>query len=229
MNDVRGGDRVVGTGAARDSRPRVTSLAPDPRQPGAVRIDLAGTRFGSVPAELIKAEGLAVGVAPSGETLARLGAAADLEAAYRTVLDSLSRRAYARADLGRRLVRRGHPRGAVDAALDRAEANGFLDDEGFAVYFVQTRAKKGRGPARLRRDLVARGIDRALIDRVVAAEWPAFSDADPSAVPMALATKRAAALGELPKPVKRRRILAFLARRGFTGHEAVEVVAKAVP
>jgi len=36
--------------------------------------------------------------------------------------------------------------------------------------------------------------------------------------------KRAAQLGALPRPVKRRRLLAYLARRGFTGREAVDAV-----
>jgi len=206
---------------------RVTALVPDPRRPGTVRIEVDGARFGAVPAEFLAAERVAVGVAVSDELAVRLGAAADLEAAYRTVLDALQRRAQARGELGRRLVRRGHRREAVEAALDRAESLGLLDDEAFAVHYVQTRGARGRGPARLRRDLLARGVDRALVDRVLAAECPGGGDT--AAVPLELATKRAEQLGGLSRTVKRRRILAYLARRGFTGHEVTEVVAKAVP
>src|SRR5690606_31760644 len=97
----------------------------------------------------------------------------------------------------------------------------------YAVHYIQTRAARGCGPARLRRDLLARGVDRALIDQVLATEWPA--DADATAMAAALAARRAAVLGALPRPVKRRRLLAYLARRGFAGREAAEVVAKAVP
>ncbi len=47
-------------------------------------------------------------------------------------------------------------------------------------------------------------------------------------MPLALATKRAAQLGELPRPVKRRRVLAYLARRGFAGREITDLVARVV-
>jgi hypothetical protein len=47
-------------------------------------------------------------------------------------------------------------------------------------------------------------------------------------VPRALAAKRAAQLGALPRDVKRRRLLAYLARRGFTGTEALRAVEQAV-
>jgi regulatory protein len=156
------------------------------------------------------------------ERAAEVGRAADEEAAYRTVLRALHRRAHARADLARRLVRRGHAVPAVEAALARAERHGFLDDAAFAAHFVHTRSERGRGPARLVRDLLALGVARPVIDRAIAERWP--PDADRSAAPAALAARRAAQLGDLPRPVKRRRLLAYLARRGFTGSEAIEAV-----
>lgn len=169
-------------------------------------------------------EGVVVGQSVDHALAERLEAAADLEAAYRTVLRALERRPYARADLARRMLRRGHSGGAVEAALDRAEARGLLDDAAFARNFVETRAARGRGPARLVRDLLAMGVERALIDRAVAAQWP--EGAVGPALPAQLAAKRAAQLGDLARPVKRRRLLAYLARRGFTGREAVDAVAK---
>jgi regulatory protein len=114
----------------------------------------------------------------------------------------------------------------VDAAVERAQALGLLDDAEFARNYVQTRAARGRGPARLSRDLLAMGVERALIDRALAAEWPEGSDS--TGVPTALATKRATQLGHLPRPVKRRRVLAYLARRGFAGREITELVTRIV-
>jgi regulatory protein len=128
--------------------------------------------------------------------------------------------------LGRRLLRKGHPRAAVEAALERAAALGLLDDAAFARNFVQSRAARGRGPSRLIRDLLGMGVERSLIDRALAAEWP--EGADRSSLPLALATKRAAQLGALPRQVKRRRLLAYLARRGFSGREVTEMVERVV-
>jgi len=47
-------------------------------------------------------------------------------------------------------------------------------------------------------------------------------------VPLALASKRAAQLGNLPRAAKRRRLLAYLARRGFTGSEIGAIVKQVV-
>lgn len=206
-------------------RPQViTAVEPDPRRPGAVRVFVAGQLYCTAD------ETAVAGVAP-GQPLApplteALGRAADEEAAYRTVLRALHRRSHARADLARRMVRRGHASDAVEAALSRAERCGFLDDVAFAAHYVQTRSERGRGPARLTRDLLALGVPRAVIDRAVAERWP--PDADRGAVPAVLAAQRSAQLGDLPRPVKRRRLLAFLARRGFNGSEAIEAVRKAL-
>lgn len=204
----------------------LTAIDPDPRRPGAVRLEIDGIRFGAIPRELVGAEGLTVGRLVDAELQERLGAAADLEAAYRTVLRCLELRAYARNDLGRRLVRKGHPRQAVDAALERAAGLGLLDDAAYSRNYVQTRAARGRGPLRLTRDLLAMGVQRSLIDGALAAEWPEGSDR--SSMPLVLATKRAAQLGALPRQTKRRRVLAYLARRGFSGRDVTDIVEKVV-
>lgn len=206
--------------------PVITALEPDSRRPGTLRVEVDGVRFGAVPQELARAAGLAEGRTVDAELHERLTAAADAEAAFRTLLRALERRSFARADLARRLVRKGHPRPAVESALERATGLGLLDDAEFARNYVQTRALRGRGPSRLTRDLMAMGVERALIDRALAAEWPDGSAT--TDVPLALASKRAAQLGDLPRPVKRRRVLAYLARRGFAGREISDIVARVV-
>lgn len=206
--------------------PVLTALEPDPRRPGTLRVEVDGVRFGAVPAETARAIGLAVGRRVDADLQERLTAAADAEAAFGTLLRALERRSFAKADLGRRLLRKGHPRHAVDAALDRALSLGLLDDAAFASNYVQTRAARGRGPSRVARDLMAMGVERGHIGRALAAEWPEGSD--PTVVPQALASKRAAQLADLPRPVQRRRVLAYLARRGFAGRDISEMVAKVV-
>ena len=205
-----------------DTPSRITAIDQDPRRPGTVRLELDGTRFGVVPAELIVAEGLSPGQTIAPDVHERLSAAADVEAAFRTGLRMLELRSYARADLGRRLQRKGHPRAAVDVALQRLLTMGLLNDEAYARNYVQTRAARGRGPSRLVRDLLAMGVQRSVIDRAVAAEWPEGSDR--TSMPQALVSKRAAQLGTMPKQTKRRRLLAYLARRGFSGRDVSALV-----
>ena len=205
-----------------DTPSRITAIEQDPRRPRTVRLELNGTRFGVVPAELIAAEGLSPGQTIAPDVHERLSAAADVEAAFRTGLRVLELRSYARADLGRRLQRKGHPRAAVEVALERLVTLGLLNDEAYARNYVQTRAARGRGPSRLIRDLLAMGVQRSLIERALAAEWPEGSDR--TSMPRALASKRAAQLGTLPRQTKRRRLLAYLARRGFSGREVSALV-----
>jgi regulatory protein len=198
----------------------VTAIEPDPRRPGSVRVLVDGRSFATVDAESLK--GVERGGVLDGAVEERLTRAADIEAAYRTVLRALERRPHARADLGRRLLRRGLAPEAVESALARADRAGLLDDLGFARHYVATRAERGRGPARLARDLLGMGVARSFVDQALAEQWS--DDADRRALPAALAAKRAAQLGGMPRPVKRRRLLAYLARRGFTGREAIDAV-----
>ena len=209
-----------------DSSPTITAIDPDPRRPDVVRVEVDGARFGTVPRELASTLELTVGRNVDPALQEQLASAADAEAAYRTVLRALEVRSYARGDLARRMLRKGHQRQAIEGALERAAALGLLDDAAFARNYVQTRAARGRGPSRLLRDLLSMGVERSLIDGAITAEWSA--DTDKTAMPLALATKRAAQLGALPRQVKRRRVVAYLARRGFSGRDISEMVDKVV-
>ena len=209
-----------------DVAPRITAVDPDPRRPDAVRVEIDGVRFGAIPREMVAAFGLTVGRELDGSLQEQLSAAADIEAAFRTALRALEVRSFARGDLARRLQRKGHPRPAVEAALERAAGLGLLDDAAFAQSYVETRAARGRGPARLVRDLLSMGVQRSVIDSAISAQWPEGSDR--GTVPLALARKRAAQLGSLPRQTKRRRLVAYLARRGFTGREVMEMVDRVV-
>ncbi|MBA3893840.1 MAG: regulatory protein RecX [Gemmatimonadales bacterium] len=208
----------------RERPRRITALVPEPRGPGSVRIEVDGERFASVAPDVVRAHGLHVGRELDEALRARLEAEADIEAAYRTALRSIERRPFARADLGRRLLRKGHAPAAVEAALARAEEHGLLDDVAFAANYVETRATRGRGPLRLTRDLRAMGVERGIADKAVAAHVRESEGG--GAVPLSLASKRVAQLRELPRHVKRRRVLAYLARRGFSGREVSEMVGK---
>jgi regulatory protein len=122
------------------------------------------------------------------------------------------------------LLRKGHAQEAVEAALIRLAERGLLDDAAFAANYVETRSARGRGPLRLTRDLMVMGVERGIIDRAVATHLREFEGN--GNVPLALAAKRVAQLRDLPRQVKRRRVLAYLARRGFSGREVSEMVGK---
>jgi regulatory protein len=191
-----------------------------------MRVHVDGRPYCAVPASALGRAEVGPGTHLTPERLNLLGELADEEGAFRTLLRALERRAFARADLGRRLARKGHRPEAVDAALARAAGLGLLDDADFSRNYVETRSTRGRGPARVQRDLLAMGVERRHIDAAIAAQWP--EDVDRSAMPRALAVRRARQLGALPREAKRRRLVAYLARRGFTGPEVSQAIREAL-
>ena len=196
--------------------PTLTGLAPDPRQPGNRLLEVDRGRFASLPAEALADLPLALGREIAAPVLARLQELADLEAAYRAAVRVEARRSHARADLRRRLIQKQHPPAAVDDALARLTGQGLLDDARFARAYAASRLGRGRGPARLIKDLLAQGVERRLVETAVAR---AVTDegVDPDEEARAIAERRVRQLADLPAPVRKRRLTAYLLRRGFSG------------
>lgn len=201
----------------------LTGLAPDPRRPGYRLVEVDRGRFASLPATDLAALDLQIGAEIPAPVFDRLQALADLEGAHRAGLRALARRAHARFDLRRRLLQKQHPPAAVDGALDRLATQGLLDDASFSRGYAGAKAARGRGPARLIRDLLSQGVERRVAEDAVRTVL-ADDGVDPDAVVRAVAEKRARQLAGLPAPVRKRRLVAFLARRGFQGPDIRHIV-----
>ena len=203
--------------------PILTGLAPDLRQSGYLLVEVDRGRFASLPGEALTSLRLDIGREIPAAVLARLRELADIEGAFRAALRALTRRPHARRDLGRKLVRKQHPPEAVEAALERLEARGLIDDRRFAELYAAVRATRGRGPTRLVKDLLAQGVDARVAEQSVrrALEDEGLT---PEIEARAVAAKRVRQLADLPPMVRKRRLLAFLARRGYAGAAALEVV-----
>ena len=203
--------------------PTLTNIAPDPRQPGYRLVEVDRGRFASLPADALEWLSLRVGAELAPAVLERLRELADVEAAQRAALRALARRAHARRDLERRLTKKQHPPAAVTTALERLAARGLLDDCRFAERYAAVRATRGKGPARIINDLLAQGVERHVAEDAVGRALTE-EGIDPQVEARAAATKRALQLGGLPPPVRRRRLLAFLVRRGYSGPQVKELV-----
>lgn len=194
----------------------VSALRPDPRLPGCVIVEIDGARLASLPIEIVVELGLVSGAELAPNRHETLLEAARVEAARRVALRMLSIRAHAVKDLARKLRDRNHEPQAVKLALDRLEAAGLLNDAEFARHFARVRAPKGHGPSRLVHDLLSLGVERVVAEQAVA-EVAAAESFDTEAAARRLAEKRVVSLKTLARPMRRRRILAYLARRGFRG------------
>lgn len=203
----------------------ITCLTPDSRTPGYVIVDVDGQRFASLPIETVQALRLHAGVDLTGEFGDRVRRAVDGEAAYQVAVRLLATRPRAANELLRKLRDRGHGPQAAAEAVGRLESRGVINDEVYAQHFVRVRAGRGHGPGRLLTDLLARGVDRRVAERAIAAV-SAADGVEPLVQARALAEKRAAQTAGLPPTARRRRLLAFLARRGYRGREVGDMVAE---
>jgi len=90
------------------------------------------------------------------------------QVAYTEAVKRLARQPQSRAALRQRLLRLGYVEAAVDAALDRAEGDGYLNDREYAAALVRRRTK-GRGHALIAQELRAKGIDESAAGPALAA------------------------------------------------------------
>ncbi len=206
---------------------RITALRADKRAPGCLVIEVDGTRFASLPVEIVEALGVAEGDDLDGSRVERLSYLADVEASYRVAIRMLATRPRAVNELLWKLRQRGHNPSAVAEAVGRLEAKGLLDDREFARHFVRIRSARGHGPSRLLTDLLSKGVERRVAERAIDEVLDAEA-VDPMAQAKALAEKRASQLGELPRAALRRRLASYLGRRGFRGREVMEMVEEVV-
>jgi regulatory protein len=92
----------------------------------------------------------------------------ELKPCFDRACDLLAQRPHFRRELAAKLARRGYPAGDVEAALDRLEAQGYLDDLAAARSFAAVRMARGEGRARLRAELARRGAAPAAVAAVLA-------------------------------------------------------------
>jgi len=205
----------------------VTRLLPDHRAAGCVVVEVSGGRFASLPVEMVRALGLREGMQLDDAQAERLRASAEAEAAYRVATNLLAVRARSSGELERKLRERGHDARAIRVALDRLQASGALDDAAFSRHFAAGRLVKGHGSARVLTDLLARGVERRVAE--LAVREAGRDEGIRAADQVERLIQRRAALGRsLAVGVRRRRLLSYLARRGFRGSRVRELVERAL-
>lgn len=158
-----------------------------------------------------------------------------LEAAARF----LEARSRSIAEVRRRLTGAGYRADLVDGAIERLVDLGMLDDDVFARSWVESRDRvRPRGERAIREELRLKGIDRAVIDAVMAerrdtAVGIGATSEDPDGAPLSadriaaerLIARHARGLARVVDPRQRRqRAYALLARNGFDPETAAEVV-----
>lgn len=151
---------------------RISKLAPSARIQGRWLCHLEDGTILRVTENEIAAFGLCSGLELSPERLEQVERAAKAAAVRDKALDLLSARPLSRKELVDKLTARPRnqdkeplaDRESAEAAADRLEELGYLNDEAYARMVAEHYAAKGWGPARIRDELYRRGVPRSYWD-----------------------------------------------------------------
>jgi regulatory protein len=198
--------------------PLITAITPIPRHPGRFEVLVEGKRFATLSLDAIERLGLVVGGTISGaeDRIAQEAAALKV---YDRALNMLAFRARSSAELARALVRKGEPKELADRAVARLHEQGLLNDAAFAQSYTRAKvlgAQQSR--RRVQQDLARKGVARSVTDEAIATVFEE-EGVDQREVVEQAARKKLRSLLRLDPAVRRRRLYAFLARRGYDGDD----------
>ena len=197
---------------------RITALRPTKRDPDRIAVDLDGSFAFALPATLVGNERIEVGDLLDVDRVTALLAADQASRATEAALVFLSYRPRSEKEVRDRLRRGGYEPDAIEHAIGRLHEWRYLDDADFARRWVENRtAHRPRGKRLLQQELRHKGIDgeiaRDAIDNV---------DLDETGAAEALARRRLSSYaGDEPAAI-RRRLGAYLARRGY-GYDVIRI------
>lgn len=138
---------------------------------------------------------------------------------YEQALTLLEYRARSVAELRRKLLQKGAAASEVDEVLQRLLDQKLLDDADYARQFARGKlTSSGASRHRIAQELGRKGIRRDAAARAIE-ELTAEEGVDPLVAAVRVARKKWVALASEDEPTKRRRLYAFLARRGFNPDE----------
>jgi regulatory protein len=150
---------------------------------------------------------------PSGEA-----PSTDPDAAREAALKLLERMRRTRSDLHARLLQKGFAEGTTAEVLDRLAEVGLLDDVEYARAFLAGRwNRRTAGRRRLEEELRRRGVSAPDFARARTEVEERLGAMDEVASAHRVITQSARRYARLDPRVRRQRLYALLARRGFDG------------
>ncbi len=198
---------------------RVTALTRQRRDPERINIFLDGGFAFGLGVEVVLREGLTVGEDLDAAAVSRLRSLDESGKATSAALALLARRPRSEREVRDRLRQKGYGAPVIDDAIGRLEGWGYLDDAAFARFWVENRvANKPRGERLMAQELWQKGVARPVVQEAIAA-----AEIDESDAALSVARAKLRSYRDLDPAVARRRLAAYLARRGF-GYDIVRPV-----
>lgn len=202
---------------------QITAIEPQKRHPERVNVHVDGSFRLALAAELAYGAPLRVGDPITEERLGDLERQDKCWKAREAALVLLSFRPRTRSELRGRLLRKNFPEEVAEETVAALVEKGLVSDDAFAEVFVRDRTRlRPKGKRRLVQELRAKGVDAETAHAAVEEVWEReeVSELDLARDAAAKWSPRA---GEEPLRA-RRRLFAFLQRRGFSGDAIRQVM-----
>ncbi len=202
----------------------VTRLRPQQKDSERFALFVADRFVMEVHCELLAAFGVQEGQVLSTAAQQALYRAEQERQARDVALHYLKHRPRTAQEIRRRLERAGFDASSIQGVVAWLQEHGYLNDEAYAREYARNRLQhRGYGPRRLRAELQKRGISPDIIETALAEALRAVS---PIAVARHVGQKHWARLLQSEPDVRKRRrkLLNYLQRRGFTLEVAYAVL-----
>ena len=204
--------------------PTITALTSHPARKGKVRIEIDG----KYAFELSRKATLARYVTQGEILTSARRRELEIIAAREAAIGLLARRERSRAELTTALKRKSFPVPVIAEVLVGLEEEGLQSDERFASAWVGTRRKiSPRGRTALVHELKKKGIEERELDQAMTRYTPS-DERDALRELIAARLPRLVSSGDDPPKIKRR-LLGFLARRGFAYDDIRAVLSEHFP
>lgn len=197
----------------------ITALRPRGAKGTSFTVELSNGESLRLRAETVASRGLNVGDTVTAVTVLAWQRDDSNRLAVEAGLNFISFRPRSSKEVSDHLRRKSFDETARDHAIHRLRELGYLDDAAFARFWVESReSHRPKGQRALAWELRQKGIDGVIIEDVLARYG-----GDEAALAHVAARKRAATIATADHAEFRRKLGAFLARRGFS-YEVVEQV-----
>jgi regulatory protein len=192
----------------------ITGIVPAQRHPGRFAVSIDGRVAAVLSLETIERLALAVGKSVAAQLVA-IETEAAITKVYDRALNMLAFRARSSKELARSLTQKGEDAAHVQRAIEKLTEQGLLDDAAFAESYTRAKVLGARqSRRRVQQGLAKKGVARDVSDAAITTVFEQ-EGVDQRDVVLEAARKKMRSLEKLEPIVQRRRLYAFLARRGY--------------
>ena len=190
----------------------ISSIEPQKKKKDRYNIYIDGEYMASLGAEAIVTFGLREGMLVDAETLKEAVSKDNAQYAFDSAASLLSHKMRTRSELKDRLTQRGIDEAAVEAAINKLSAYGYVDDLAYAKDYVQSAVHTGRwGRKAVEYRLAEKGLER----EVIAEAMTEYTEEDEKRIVRAQIAGMTGKSSGMDARKQRQKIYASLARHGF--------------